>query len=227
MATRAIDSAGEPQRRAAARVKAAPAPRRYAPEETRARVLEAAYQLFSLQGYQGTGTADIARAANVSEGSIFYHFGSKRALLAELGRLHGEKLVAAMQGDDPLETLDPRDAISRCFRFCELNTTWEAIQGEEECKGGYQKAAPDPEAEPFFLAAREVTQAWVERHVKAWNRHHGITGVDPAIAASLTFAAVGDALHLAFRHGVTAEERAHILEQTIRFVKAACMGGEG
>lgn len=201
-------------------------PRRYAPEETRARVLEAAYQLFALQGYQGTGTADIARAANVSEGSIFYHFGSKRALLGELGRLHGEKMVAAMQGEDALETLDPRDVITRCFQFCEMNTTWEAIQGEEACKDGYKKHNSDPEAEPFFLAAREVTQAWVERHVEAWNRAHGITGVDARIAASLTFAAVGDALHMAFRVGVTADERAHVLEQTIRFVKGACMGGE-
>lgn len=229
MATRAIDfgdgrgdGRGEGRR---GRTAAREAPRRYAPAETRTRVLEAAYQLFALNGYQGTGTADIARAANVSEGSIFYHFGSKRALLAELGRLHGEKLVAAMQGGDALETLDPADVITRCFEFCAMNTTWDAMGGDEECKSGYQKSTGDPEAEPFFLAAREVTQAWVEQHVTAWNRAHGVAGVDPAIAASLMFAAVGDALHLAFRLGVTEAERAHILEQTIRFVKGACMGG--
>lgn len=232
LATRAIGSGdgGRKGRAVAAKETARPAlaPRRYAPAETRTRVIEAAYQLFALQGYQGTGTADIARAANVSEGSIFYHFGSKRALLGELGRLHGEKMVAAMQGDDALETLDPGEVITRCFQFCEINTTWEAIQGEEECRTGYSKANPDPEAEPFYLAAREVTQAWVERHIEAYNRHHGTTGIDPVIAASLTFAAVGDALHLAFRQGVTAEERAHILEQTIRFVRGACMpGGRG
>ncbi|WP_448581810.1 TetR/AcrR family transcriptional regulator [Thermaurantiacus sp.] len=224
MATRAIDIGEGRKSRGTARE----APRRYAPAETRTRVIEAAYQLFSLNGYQGTGTADIARAANVSEGSIFYHFGSKRALLGELGRLHGEKMVAAMQGGDPLETLDPADVITRCFEFCALNTAWEAMGGEEECKSGYKKPNADPEAEPFFLAAREVTQAWVEQHIAAWNRHHGITEVDPAIAASLTFAAVGDALHMAFRAGVTEAERAHILAQTIRFVKGACMSsGQG
>ncbi|MFQ3595802.1 MAG: TetR/AcrR family transcriptional regulator [Sphingomonadaceae bacterium] len=201
-----------------------PAPRRYDPAETRTRVIEAAYQLFSTLGYKDTGTADIARVADVSEGSIFYHFGSKRALLAELGRLHGEKMVAAMQGGDSLATLDPADVITRCFAFCADNTTWEAMAGGSECESSYKDKQYDPEAAPFFLAAREVTQAWVEDHIRAWNAAHGIEGVDPAIAASLTFTAVGDALHLAFQPGVSEEHRAHILAQTIRFVKGACMG---
>jgi AcrR family transcriptional regulator len=208
----------------AAAGRAPAAPRRYDPAETRTRVIEAAYHLFATVGYKETGTADIARAADVSEGSIFYHFGSKRALLGELGRLHGAKMVAAMQAGDPLESLDPADVISRCFRFCAENTAWEAMNAGAECESTYKDKHHDPEAEPFFLAAREVTQAWVEQHIAAFNAAHGVEGVDPAIAASLTFTAVGDALHLAFRPGVSEEERAHILAQTIRFIRGACMG---
>lgn len=199
------------------------APRRYDPAETRTRVLEAAYQLFSTVGYGGTGTADIARAADVSEGSIFYHFGSKRALLGELGRLHGEKMVARMQGDDDIADLDPGTVIERCFAFCEENHTWEAMHGDPECGEAAMKGKHhDPESAPFFLAAREVTQNWVEDHIRAYNEKHGIQGIDPEIAASLTFTAVGDALHLAFQPGIAPERRDHIMRQCVRYVRGAC-----
>jgi AcrR family transcriptional regulator len=196
--------------------------RRYDPSETRARVLEAAYQLFLVQGYSQTGTADIARAADVSEGSIFYHFGSKGALLAELGRLHGEKMVAAMQGDDPLESLTFRVTVARCFRFCEENTAWENIVHEgADCPTSAKSKHHNPEAEPFFMAAREVTEAWVREHLIAIERRFGPIGVATDVAASLIFATVGEALHQAFQPGVPEAERKRIQEQCIRFLTRA------
>lgn len=44
-------------------------------------ILHAAMQLFSEHGYEGVSTARIAKAAAVSEGLIFRHFGSKEGLL--------------------------------------------------------------------------------------------------------------------------------------------------
>lgn len=55
--------------------------RRQRAEATRARVLAAAGELFAAQGYQATTTVAIARAAGVSEASVFVAFGSKAALL--------------------------------------------------------------------------------------------------------------------------------------------------
>ena len=46
-----------------------------------ARILEAATALFAREGYDATSTARVAREAEVSEGLIFRHFGSKRGLL--------------------------------------------------------------------------------------------------------------------------------------------------
>ena len=105
--------------------------RRYDPAETRTRILEAAYLLFGTRGYGNTGTADIATQADVSEGSIFYHFGSKRALLVELGKQHGQKLVAAMQAHDPLDSLSFATSLNRCFDFCEVNNIWETVENTE------------------------------------------------------------------------------------------------
>lgn len=44
-------------------------------------ILKASLELFSCKGYSNTSTKDIAKAANVAEGTIFKHFGSKENLL--------------------------------------------------------------------------------------------------------------------------------------------------
>jgi TetR/AcrR family transcriptional regulator len=49
-------------------------------EERRAAVLETAYRVFSRGTYHGTTTAEIARAAGVSEPILYRHFPSKRDL---------------------------------------------------------------------------------------------------------------------------------------------------
>lgn len=202
--------------------------RRYDPADTRQRVLEAAYLLFGTRGYDATGTADIARAANVSEGSIFYHFGSKPALLAELGRLHGEKLVAAMQGDDALADVTFATSIERCFAFHEENCAWEGMVEEKvQCRPAGAKALHHrPEAEPFFLAARQVVVEWTRRHLEAlMARRPDGPRIDAEVAASFIFAVVGDALQAYFRPGATDEERRRIRAEVIRFCTAAVGAG--
>lgn len=49
--------------------------------EKQQRVLEAAITLFAEKGYASTSTSEIAKAAEVAEGTIFRHFGSKENLL--------------------------------------------------------------------------------------------------------------------------------------------------
>lgn len=215
MATRAVDARS----------------RRYDPAETRQRVLEAANMLFSTKGFVQTGTADIARQADVSEGSIFYHFGSKRNLLTELGRMYGERMIEAMQlpGED-LTVLDTATVLTRCFDYCATHNAWETMMtgGEEHCGSGTpgDHFLP-PEAEPFYRASREVVIAWTERHLAARLARFGAGsgGVNIKVAASLTYAAVGDALDQAFAPGVSEADRAAILAETIRFVTSAGVYG--
>src|SRR5690348_10490732 len=49
-------------------------------EETRRRLLEAAVALFARNGFDGTGTADIARNTGVSHGTLFTYFPTKEDL---------------------------------------------------------------------------------------------------------------------------------------------------
>jgi AcrR family transcriptional regulator len=53
---------------------------------TRQRLVRAALELFTTQGYHVTTTIQIARKAGVAEGTIYKHFESKQHLLNELYR---------------------------------------------------------------------------------------------------------------------------------------------
>jgi AcrR family transcriptional regulator len=54
--------------------------------ETRDRLLQAAIQVFSTQGYVGATTREIARVADVSEVTLFRHFQSKEQLLSAVAK---------------------------------------------------------------------------------------------------------------------------------------------
>ncbi|WP_426167493.1 TetR/AcrR family transcriptional regulator [Sandarakinorhabdus sp. DWP1-3-1] len=225
MATRAIDSrivdsgkAGKAGTRADTRIDARA--RRYDPAETKQRVLTAANMLFSTKGFSATGTADIAREADVSEGSIFYHFGSKKALLAELGARYGQTMIEAMQGDDKLEDLEPGIIIPRVFEFCRTSNLWEGITGSE-CEVGKPAMVKNPEAEPFYHAAKATTTEWIHRQMTLAMARRGITDVDIEIAASFTHHIVGDAIERILT-ATSPEDAARVERETVRFVRAAC-----
>lgn len=69
---------------------------RRAPDEKRARIVAVARACFATKPYESTTTAEIARRADVSEGTIFHHFGSKHGLLLVVGRAYAHDLAAAI-----------------------------------------------------------------------------------------------------------------------------------
>ena len=68
-------------------------------EKTRARILDAARDLFISNGYERTTFEDIAKRINLSKGAVFWHFKSKSDLLLTMIR------VAADQYDTDLGQL--------------------------------------------------------------------------------------------------------------------------
>jgi len=77
--------------------------------DTRERLIEAAMELFVLQGYAGTGLAQIAQHAGANPGSLYYFFPSKEDLLhATLERRRSLLYDAVLRPvweriDDPIE----------------------------------------------------------------------------------------------------------------------------
>jgi AcrR family transcriptional regulator len=88
---------------------------------TRQRIVAAAMRLFGEQGYAATTVAEIEAAAGLSpgSGSLYRHFPSKQALLAEGVRTQiesGEDLVAFLSDRAALDALPPRARLAMVAR---------------------------------------------------------------------------------------------------------------
>ncbi|KGK91959.1 transcriptional regulator [Desulfosporosinus sp. HMP52] len=79
-------------------------------EERRQDILEAALNIFTEKGYNGSTTAEIARAAGVAEGTIFRHFATKKELLVAVLKPKILKGIISLDKEqkDPVEFF-------RCF----------------------------------------------------------------------------------------------------------------
>lgn len=66
------------------------------PEETRAKLLDAAAQVFELKGYEGATVSQIASEAGVTTGAIYAHYKSKADLLVDALRVHSERALGAL-----------------------------------------------------------------------------------------------------------------------------------
>lgn len=79
--------------------------------ETREKIVEAAMELFTLQGYGSTGLAQIAKHAGCNPGSVYYFFPTKEEILAATlerrkATLGSEVLDPIWEGvADPLERI--------------------------------------------------------------------------------------------------------------------------
>ena len=79
-------------------------------EATREQIIAAAAVLFGQRGYAATTIDDLARAANLARATLYYHFGSKEAVVlalaqravAQASRRAAERLA---DGGSPLEIL--------------------------------------------------------------------------------------------------------------------------
>jgi AcrR family transcriptional regulator len=82
-------------------------------DATRGALIAAARELFARDGYAGVGTEEIVRAAGVTRGALYHHFGGKEALLeAVYEQIEVEFLqrIGALVG--PQEEIDPLGALA-------------------------------------------------------------------------------------------------------------------
>ncbi len=68
------------------------------PDKTRSKILDTALDLFSRQGYNAAGVAEICQAAGVSKGAFYHHFPSKHAVFMELLGIWLDRLLPEMDG---------------------------------------------------------------------------------------------------------------------------------
>jgi AcrR family transcriptional regulator len=79
-------------------------------QATREALVAAARKLFAQRGYAGVGTEEIVRAAGLTRGALYHHFGGKRELLAavyeQIERELAERIASrALGATDPLAAM--------------------------------------------------------------------------------------------------------------------------
>jgi len=165
-----------------------------APEITRRKILEAAFDEFYKNGFQGGSINRIVDQAGTTKGALFHHFEAKN----DLGYAVVEEIVYPQMKErwlDPLaDSIDPIAAIKKAMR--------EFAREEEEENGLLiqgcplnnlaQEMAPLDEGfrrrlEKIYSAWRDAFEAAFARGIKAGTVRKGIS---PRKAAALIIAAL-------------------------------------
>ncbi|WP_455211110.1 TetR/AcrR family transcriptional regulator [Kaarinaea lacus] len=145
-------------------------------EETRRRMLDAASRSFRSWGFSGIGVDGLAKAAGVTSGAFYTHFGSKRAafgaalevglneVIAEIPRLqqeHGKNWVKAF-AEYYLSESHREDMECGCAM---ASLTTEVVRSDEEAHAAYEeKMTQIADLKAQGLAG----QSKKKRRAKAW-----------------------------------------------------------
>jgi len=141
----------------------APADRFEQRKLTRARLIDAAQELFSTSGYEHATVDDIARAAGYSKGAYYFHFSTKDDILLELLRMWSEGrtelLTAGLDGADTAESL--KEALASFFSYAET-PRWPGVLLEF-----WSQAVRNPEVSKRLGGAyagwrRQIAEAFAE-----------------------------------------------------------------
>ena len=181
--------------------------RRRAPEEKRERLLEAAKVLFAEQGFDATSTAQIARAAGVSEGILFHHFGSKKGLFDQLARAFAEESVRRTVGSDG--ELTEEQVVRAAFDLADANPVFYDVvaRGSAELSDG-----------DLHQHSRQLIDA-IARRLEAGMATGRVRRGEPAVMAELQFSLV-DAAYRSWRRSGRPRLRESYLEEAVRCMQA-------
>ena len=164
-----------------------------APENTRRKILKAAFDEFYRNGFQGSSINQIVDQAGTTKGALFHHFEDKN----DLGYAVVEEVVFPQMKErwlDPLtDSVDPIAALKKVMR---------QFAREEDAKGRLIQGCPlnnlaqemSPLDEGFRRRLEKIYSAWREALAAAFAR--GIKagtirkGISPPRVAALVVAAL-------------------------------------
>jgi len=185
--------------------RAPPRPRRREPAEKQVRILAAAQRLFVERGFVATTTADIARAAEVSEGIVFHHFGSKEGLLVAVAAEYGRGLAEAMfaREDEAHGAAEPDAMLRAAFAYVRE-------------RGPLSQLLMLVPAPADRSSARHATREQIVDALAAaferWQQQGLVRPLDARIVAELLHALVERALVECFVRGDGSREEAYLRE---------------
>ncbi len=184
-----------------------------APAEKRERLLAAARELFAERGFEDTSTQQIAKAAGVSEGILFHHFGSKRGLLA---RIEEDFVAAGVRAAMPATSapLSEEMVVRGAFDFADAHPAlYRLLEQMSRELGGSSGASRSA-----------VIVAAIEKNLQAGMAKGIVREGDVRIMAQLQFALV-DAAYKAWRDGGDPDRREDYIREAVSCMKAMLAPG--
>src|SRR5689334_2167549 len=180
--------------------------------ETRARLVEAAKEIFERDGFLEARITDIAQRAGVSHGSYYHYFESKEQLFREVAELQEERLTApsedARLANSPDDTA--RERIGKANRrYLERYRDEARIMGVIEQVSRYDEHVNDVRTKRMhFFADRS------ERAIRQW-QEEGIAdrSVDPVVAADALGAMIARFAEMWLVQGYREYDFDHAVEQ--------------
>jgi AcrR family transcriptional regulator len=141
-------------------------------EATRDALIEAARPLFAERGYAAVGTEEIVRAAGVSRGALYHHFGGKRDLFEAVYERIEVELAQRIAGG----ALDAG-----------ASEPLEAMRAGAEM---FLQAATEPEAQRIVLLDGPAVLGWDRwREIAA---EHGLGLIEATLQAAIEAGAIAE-----------------------------------
>lgn len=141
-------------------------------EATREALIEAARLLFAEHGYAGVGTEEIVRAAGVTRGALYHHFGGKvdlfEAVYERVERELAERIASGALSGGAAEPMDAMRAGAEMFL----------------------QACTEPEAQQIALLDGPSVLGWDRwREIAA---EHGLGLIEATLQAAIDAGAIAD-----------------------------------
>jgi AcrR family transcriptional regulator len=153
--------------------------------QTRARLIDAAREVFERDGFLTARIADIATAAGLSQGSFYHYFESKEQIFREVAAAQEQRLTAPPEDEPPASSDDsPRTVIGRANR-----RYFERYRDAADLMGVIEEVSRYDE---HVSAARIATmQHFVERAEGSIKRLQSAGLADPDVDATTAADALG------------------------------------
>ena len=158
-------------------------PRSRKGEQTRARLLNAAKEIFEENGFLDARIADIAERAGLSHGSFYHYFDSKEQVFREIAETLDDRLSEPMESVifAPTSSADPQERM-----FTALHHHLERYQDEAQMMGVIEQMARYDDHVANIRAARGTRhREQIEASIRRMQRKGlAAAGVNPKIAAA-------------------------------------------